>query len=108
MDELAPGPADRAKQKAQPGGCAFCRSDADPTLDALASSRGSGRLEVVVRVLAGPFVLDDLVRQLLAFIEARKPRALDSGDMHEHISPPLVGLNEAIALLAIEPFHSAG
>src|SRR5688572_11341288 len=69
---------------------------------------GSGGLEVVGGVLAGPLVLDDLVVHLLTFIEAGEPRTLDSGDVHENVGPTLVGLDETVTLLAVEPFHSAG
>src|SRR6185503_545310 len=64
--------------------------------------------EIVGGGLAGPLVLDDLVVDLLPLIEAVQARALNSGNVHEHVRPALVGLNEAVALLPVEPFYSAG
>src|SRR5690606_29736905 len=73
------------------------------------SSLGSGRRrEIVGSGFAGPLVLDDLVVDLLTLIEAIEARALHGRDVHEHVRPALVGLDESVTLLTVEPFHSAG
>src|SRR5690606_37849665 len=63
----------------------------------------SGGGQVIGGRLAGPLVLDDLVVDLLAFIETVEARALNSRDVNEHVRPTLVGLDESIALLTVEP-----
>src|SRR3954466_12074514 len=50
----------------------------------------------------------DVIGDLLTLSEAAHPRALDGADVHEHIPPALVGLNEAILLLFVEPLYSTG
>ena len=67
---------------------------------------GSGG-QVVGGGFAGPLVLDDLVVDLLTLIEAVQTRALYGGDVDEDVRPTFVGLDEAIALLAVEPFYGA-
>ena len=63
--------------------------------------------EIVGGRFARALILDDFVVQLLALIQAIEPRALDGGDVDEHICPAFVGLNEAIAFLAVEPLYGA-
>src|SRR5690606_2629259 len=75
-------------------------------LTRLAGSASRG--EVVGSGFARPLVLDDLVIDLLALIEAIQSRALDRGNVHKHIRPALIRLDEAVALLPVEPFYSAG
>src|SRR5215471_9935455 len=41
----------------------------------------------------------------LAFVQVTHARALDSRDVHEHILRSVLRLNEAVALLGIEPLH---
>src|SRR5690606_16754992 len=71
-------------------------------------SGSGGRREIVGGGLAGALVLDDLVIDLLTLIKAVEARALHRGNVHKHVRPALVRLNEAVALLPVEPFHSAG
>jgi hypothetical protein len=46
----------------------------------------------------------DLVAQFLAFPQAAEPGHLDRRDVHENVFGAVIGLNEAITLLRIEPF----
>src|ERR1700712_1773182 len=48
----------------------------------------------------------DIVADLLAFGQ-RHAGALDGGDVHEHILGAIIGLDETITLLRIEPLHGA-
>jgi len=48
-----------------------------------------------------------LVPNLLSLAQGRKTSALDSGDVHENVVAALIRLDEAVALLAVEPLHSA-
>jgi hypothetical protein len=50
----------------------------------------------------------DLVRNLLAFTKIAESRALDGRDVHKHVVSTLVGLDESITLLRVEPFDGAG
>src|SRR5262249_48608684 len=43
----------------------------------------------------------------LTLVERTKAGTLDSGDMDEHVSAAVLGLNESIALGRVEPFDSA-
>src|ERR1700722_15136603 len=52
------------------------------------------------------FVLQ-LVAELLAFVQAAQARALDRGDVHEHILAAIFGLDESIPFRGVEPLHSA-
>src|SRR4051812_48011547 len=42
----------------------------------------------------------------LAFLEGAVAGALDRREVHEHVGPVLTG-DEAVALLRVEPFHTA-
>src|SRR6266508_5070308 len=44
---------------------------------------------------------------LLTFLEAAVPAADDGGEMHEHIRAAALDLDEAVALLRVEPLHGA-
>src|SRR5208337_4488630 len=71
------------------------------------SSRDQGVsdfLELIGGGLAGALVLGDLVAHLLAFAQIAQPGALDRADMNENIRAARIGLDEAEALLTIEPF----
>jgi hypothetical protein len=61
----------------------------------------------VGRRLAGPSVCDDFEFELLPFVEGAQARSLDCADVNEHILAAVVRLNEAKALLAVEPLYSA-
>jgi hypothetical protein len=47
----------------------------------------------------------DLERDFLAFGQGRLARPLDSRDMDEDILRPIIGLDETVALLRVEPFN---
>src|SRR6266446_4830495 len=66
----------------------------------------STRFEIVRRLLAA--VADHFVFDHLTLVERSQAGALDRGDMHEYISAAGLGLNEAVALRRVEPFHGAG
>jgi hypothetical protein len=65
-------------------------------------------LELIGGGLAAALVLRDLVAHLLAFAQITQAGALDRADMNENIRASRIGLDEAEALLTIEPFHGAG
>src|SRR5262249_35138298 len=62
-------------------------------------------LKVVRRLLAA--ITDNLIFDRLTLVERTKAGTLDSGDMDEHVSAAVLGLNEPIALGRVEPFDSA-
>jgi hypothetical protein len=64
-------------------------------------------LQAISRRLAGPAIGHDVKDHLLAFVQAVKARALDGADVNENIRPAIVRLNEAEALLGIEPLHGS-
>jgi len=59
-------------------------------------------------LLARTLVLLELEAHPLAFIETCETRALNSGDVHEHIAAAGFRLNEAVAFLLVEPLYGAG
>src|SRR5437868_10674727 len=65
----------------------------------------SGDLEIARGCLAA-FALK-VVTHALAFIEARDTGALQGRDVHKHILRTVFRLNEAEALLCVEPFYCA-
>ncbi len=67
----------------------------------------SDLFELIGRGLAGAAVLLDLVAHLLAFLQIAQAGALDGADMNENVRSAIIGLNEAKALLTVEPFHSS-
>jgi hypothetical protein len=69
--------------------------------------RVSDFLELIGGGLAGALVLGDLVAHLLVFAQIAQAGALDGADMNENIRAAIIGLDEAEALLTIEPFHDA-
>src|SRR5690606_13771013 len=50
----------------------------------------------------------DFVGNLLVFVEAAQAGLFNGGDVHEHVLAAVVGLDEAVALGGVEPFHGAG
>src|SRR5215207_2148789 len=62
--------------------------------------------EVGCGLLAATPVGLNLIGDLLTLCEAAHPRTLDGADVHEHILAALIGLDEAITLLFVEPLHS--
>jgi hypothetical protein len=66
------------------------------------------RLQAGSRRLAGAAIRSQLVADLLAFTKAGHASLFDSADMNENIGAAVVRLDEAEALLDVEPFNSAG
>ena len=61
------------------------------------------------RLLTGALVGLNVIRDLLTIGEAAQARALDGADVHEHILPALIGLDEAVArdgVSADAPVHA--
>jgi hypothetical protein len=56
---------------------------------------------------AGPPIGHDLEFDLLALVQAMHSSALDCADMHEDVLAAVIRLNEAEALLTIEPLHGS-
>jgi hypothetical protein len=50
---------------------------------------------------------NNLERDLLSFVEPVHACAFDRADVHEYIVAAVIRLNEAEALLAVEPFHGS-
>ena len=69
------------------------------------SSRLSDPLQIVRRGFASALVGDDLLGDLLPFIQVTNSSPFDRADMDENIGTPRVGLNEPEAFRRIEPFH---
>src|SRR5262249_44601109 len=73
--------------------------------DVASDQSRSTDLKVVRRLLAA--ITDNLIFDRLTLVERTKAGTLDSGDMDEHVSAAVLGLNESIALGRVEPFDSA-
>ena len=65
----------------------------------------SCRLKIVRKRLAGALVRDNIVGDLLAFVEVPHPGALDGADVNEHVGPAVRRLDETEAFCSVEPFH---
>src|SRR5262249_38910926 len=48
-----------------------------------------------------------LVAELLALVQIANPRPFDGRNVHEHILRAIVRLDEAVALLGVEPLYSS-
>src|SRR6266446_9685999 len=68
--------------------------------------RRSLYLQVLGRGLAA--IADDLVFDLLAFIERPDPGALYGRNVNEHVLTTALRLDKAVALGCIEPLHGTG
>ena len=77
-----------------------------PALLATTAPLMSDRFQVVCRGLAGAPVGDDLVGDLLPFIQVPNSSPFDRADMDKHIGAAGVGLKETEAFCRVEPFHS--
>src|SRR5262245_12601571 len=76
------------------------------TNDSLVSSeRRSLDLEVLRGRLSA--ILDELILNGLSFVQRAKSGAFNSRDVHKHILPAFLRLDEAIALRRIEPLNGA-
>src|SRR5262249_14328101 len=67
--------------------------------------RRSGRLDIAGGLLAA--LGYDFEADLLALVQRAHSGALHRSDVHKHILRAIVRLNEAVALLSIEKFHSS-
>jgi hypothetical protein len=76
-----------------------------PGLFARCARKASFDFEVFCGRLAA--IADDLVLDLLAFIEGAEACALYGRDVDEHVLAATLRLNEAVALGGVEPFHSS-
>src|SRR5260221_12225108 len=72
------------------------------------SRGGLPRSQVTRRGLAAALVALQLEAQLLAFLQAAQAGAFNGGDVDEDVGAAVVGLDESIALLAVEPLHGTG
>src|SRR5881398_1860047 len=61
-----------------------------------------------VRRLGTLLTLLGLVLHLRAFVEGAVPRALDRAEVDEQVLPALVGGDEPVALVRVEPLDSSG
>ena len=77
-----------------------------PALLATTAPLMSDRFQVVRGGLAGASVGDDLVGDLLPFIQVANSSPFDRADMDEYVGAARVGLNESEAFCRVEPFHS--
>ena len=67
----------------------------------------SDRFQILRRGFAGALVGDDLIGNLLPFVQAVQTGPFDRADMDKHIGAAGVGLNEPESFRRIEPFHCA-
>src|SRR4051812_37881003 len=67
----------------------------------------TGGAQVVRCRLAGTAVGDDLVGELLAFVQRAEAGALNGADVYEHVLAAVVGLDEAEALGRVKPLHGS-
>lgn len=72
-----------------------------------APSPGSRGLQLACSHLAGPLVALDFEPNLLPLPEGSETASFDCRDVDEDVSSAVVRLDEAEALLPVEPFHSA-
>jgi hypothetical protein len=68
---------------------------------ALSELQGDGRAFAVPAAL-------NLIIELLTLDQIADARPLNSRDMDEYVFRAIIGLNEAVALLSVEPFHGSG
>ena len=66
-----------------------------------------GRLQLAGRHLAAALIALEFVAELLALLQRAEARAFNGRDVHEHIGAAVVGLDEAVAFLAVEPLDGA-
>jgi hypothetical protein len=97
----------------QPGSLKKCRHERRLYVHKLVATKSrrdhvaSDFFELIGRGLAGAAVLLDLVAHLLAFLQITQAGALDGADMNENVRSAIIRLDEAKALLTVEPFHSS-
>src|SRR5258707_4643144 len=69
--------------------------------------RKSGDLQVACRRASGALVSDNLIGDLLPFVEFAEPRALNGADMDKHVLAAVVRLDETKAFRCVEPFDGS-
>src|SRR5260370_1609753 len=69
-------------------------------------SRSDGA-QIFCRGLARPSISNNVEGDLLSFVKAVHPGALDRADVHEDILAAVIRLDEAEAFLAVEPLHAS-
>jgi hypothetical protein len=74
--------------------------------DVVSDPSRSTDFDVLGRLLTT--ITDNFIFDRLTLIERTKAGTFDSGDMDEHVSAAILGLNESIALRRVEPFDGAG
>src|SRR5690348_662962 len=67
----------------------------------------SNRFQIGCRTLASPRIAFHVEADLLALMQIADARPLDGRDVHEHILRAVFRLDEAEALLGVEPFYGA-
>src|SRR5215469_10357499 len=65
----------------------------------LRSKRNRGRLALLTAL--------HLVAELLALVQIAHSRPFDGRNVHEHVLRAIVGLDEAVALLGVEPLYGS-
>src|SRR5262249_13816417 len=81
-------------------------TDAFVSRDVASDRSRSTDLDIIGRLLTA--ITDNLIIDRLTLIERSKAGTFDSGDMDEHVSAAVLGLNESITLRRVEPFDGAG
>src|ERR1700683_2396171 len=69
--------------------------------------RKLGDLQVARRRATGALVSDDLVGDLLPFVELAEPRALNGADVDEYVLAAVIRLDETKAFRCVEPFDGS-
>jgi len=97
-----PAPASWARvQNHKP--CQYIRGQGDM---AVSAARSVGA-QIICRGFAGSPVSNNIIREFLSLIEAVHASAFDSTDVHEHVFAAISRLDEAEALLAVEPLYGS-
>lgn len=67
----------------------------------------SDRAQILSRGFAGLAIGNNIEGDLLSFVQPIHTCAFDRADVHEDIVASIIRLNEAEALLAVEPFYGS-
>jgi hypothetical protein len=76
-----------------------------PVVKDVKRSRQLGDIEIFRSVLARTAIPHDIETDLLAFPEEGHARALNGGDVNEHVCGSIAWLDKAKALIGIEEFY---
>src|ERR1041385_8000375 len=98
-------PRSQTKSPAQTPGFPIVESKLASGARPATSHAKLSHLEIFRRFLAA--ICDDLVLNVLAFVEGAQSGALDGRDVNEHILATALRLDKAIALGRVKPLHSA-